>query len=275
MLAGTLRPPSTSSTRTRRPSRSTSSLFARVPSALMLIAWAVAAAFGVAFVATALARRLDTCRRAGHRGRPCACAALPALAVAAFVFPFAIAILFGNLDAVFPLLYGLMLLGVLCDRPSARFGAGAALAIASIAKVHPASLALWFLVRGLAKRRGRSRRRATRLPPCVPRSRGLDGRRSLPEPKRVPRCGDPARGRRRGAGDPHREPCRGWLRAVAGLRRRRPDRRVGHAHRHPQHRTGAPDRAPARWRRGLARVLQVVVAARRHWRDRVGRVDAR
>jgi hypothetical protein len=73
--------------------------------------------------------------------------------VAPFVFPFAIAILFGNLDAAFPLLYGLMLVGVLGRTAVARFASGAGLAVAAIAKVGPAAMALWFLVRGLRDRR--------------------------------------------------------------------------------------------------------------------------
>jgi Glycosyltransferase family 87 len=81
---------------------------------------------------------------------------LPVVAIAPFVFPFAIAILFGNFDVLFPLLYGLMLLGALGTSLPARFGGGVGLAIAGIAKVHPATMGLWFVVRGLRDRRRRN-----------------------------------------------------------------------------------------------------------------------
>jgi hypothetical protein len=128
------------------------SLFASVPSAVMLVAWGVTAAAGLVAAAVVLGRLA--------RGPEPASAAwaigtvgVPVAAVVPFVFPFAVAIIFGNLDALFPLLYGLMLVGALAPSLAARFAGGAALAIAAVAKLHPASMGLWFLVRGFRDRR--------------------------------------------------------------------------------------------------------------------------
>ncbi len=144
------------------------SLVAGFPLGAVLVAWAVAAVAGVGAVAVALARTLDR-RRVANLPSAVRTAGVPAVGLIAFVFPFVIAILFGNADAIFPFAYGLMLLGALADRPAARFAAGASLAIVSIAKVHPASLGLWFLVRGLAAVRVA---RAGRDEPSL-RARGL------------------------------------------------------------------------------------------------------
>jgi hypothetical protein len=134
-------------------------LFATVPSGVMLVAWAALAVAGLG--AIAIAMDLVTAPRVTL---PVATAAVrrvavPVLTMAPFAFPFAIAIVFGNFDALFPLLYGLMLLGALLPSLAARFGAGASLAVASIAKVHPTSMGIWFLARGL-----RDRRRGARTP---------------------------------------------------------------------------------------------------------------
>ena len=128
------------------------SLFAGVPSGVMLAAWGVAAALGLVAVAMALAEQTQGASSSGF-GRTVRFVGLPVAAAAPFVFPFAIAILFGNLDALFLLLYGLMLLGALAETVRSRFAGGAALAIAAVAKLHPASMGLWFVVRGLRDRR--------------------------------------------------------------------------------------------------------------------------
>jgi hypothetical protein len=75
--------------------------------------------------------------------------------VAPLFLPFAVAILFGNLDAWYPLAYGALLLTVLA-RPSklTLVAAGAAIAAISIAKLHPASLLLWIAARAWAERGG-------------------------------------------------------------------------------------------------------------------------
>ena len=63
------------------------------------------------------------------------------MSVAPLVLPFAVALLFGNLDAWYPLLYGALLLAVL-PGASKRVGlaGGAAAAIVVIAKLDPAPL---------------------------------------------------------------------------------------------------------------------------------------
>src|SRR2546423_13402567 len=112
-------------------------MFAAVPSLLMLVALG-ALAVGALVVAAVLLQ--------GVLRAPAPSVALPVLAVAPFIFPFAIAVLFGNLDSLFALLYGLMLVGALGAAVSSRMAGGAALAIAAITKVHPASMGLWFIV---------------------------------------------------------------------------------------------------------------------------------
>ncbi|HEY0442622.1 MAG TPA: glycosyltransferase 87 family protein [Candidatus Limnocylindrales bacterium] len=121
------------------------SLISGVPSAAVLVAWAIAATAAFAAVGVAVARRIGVA--APSR------VALPIVATAPFVFPYAVAMLFGNADVWFPALYGLLLIAVL--RPSApgAVTGGAALAVAAIAKLHPASLGLWFLVHGRPERR--------------------------------------------------------------------------------------------------------------------------
>jgi hypothetical protein len=128
------------------------SLFARVPSPLMLIALAIAAVAGFLAVTVLLWREIGG-RGSTADGPVLAVAVLPVLAVAPFVAPFAVALVFGNLDALFPLLYGLMLFGALVPTLAARFAGGAGLAVAGVAKVYPAAMGLWFVVRGLRDRR--------------------------------------------------------------------------------------------------------------------------
>ncbi len=118
-----------------------------IPSPVAFVAWDVAAVAGLAVIAAALGRRLAP-------ARPTASIVIPVVALAPLCFPFAIGLLFGNLDVFFPLLYGLMLLAVMPGTSSAaadRAG-GLALAAASIAKLHPASLVAWFGVRSRSSR---------------------------------------------------------------------------------------------------------------------------
>ena len=118
-------------------------VFAAIPSPVMLVAWDAAAVAGLAAVAVALARRFAP-------DLPSRAVALPVVALAPLCFPFAIGLLFGNLDVFFPLLYGAMLLAVAPGtQPAVQGAGGVALATAAIAKLHPASLGVWFGVRGL------------------------------------------------------------------------------------------------------------------------------
>lgn len=85
---------------------------------------------------------------------------VPTVALAPLYLPFAIALLFGNLDALFPLAYGLVLVAALStDRPP-RIAGGVALALATVAKVHPGSLGLWFVGRAIRERLDRQPPRA-------------------------------------------------------------------------------------------------------------------
>jgi hypothetical protein len=133
------------------------SVVAGIPSNVAFVAWTAAAVAGWVVVAAAIARRLAP---------RIASASVPwlAAAVTPLLFPFAIGLLFGNLDAFFPALYGLILLGFLPGPPSgtragagagAGVAAGAATAAAALAKLHPGSFGLWLAVRAIDDRRAR------------------------------------------------------------------------------------------------------------------------
>ncbi len=126
-------------------------LFAPIPSPVMFLAWSVAAVAGLAAVAAALGRRFAP-------DLPTRSVVVPVVALAPLCFPFAIGLLFGNLDVFFPLLYGAMLLAV---APGTTVGSqragGLALATASIAKLHPASLGVWFGTRTIGGDRASAR----------------------------------------------------------------------------------------------------------------------
>jgi len=124
-------------------------LVAWLPSTLVLALWALGAAAGLVAIAIALGRQTAQDQ---SRWTPVIDLVLPVLGVAPFVFPFAASLLFGNLDAWFPLAYGMILLGVLAaERSHGRRGwvlAGVVVGVISVAKLHPASLGLWFVARG-------------------------------------------------------------------------------------------------------------------------------
>ena len=105
-----------------------------LPFGIVLGGWAAGAGAGLAAVA----------HRLGRTGRS---VTLPAVALAAFVYPFAIAALFGNVNVWFPLLFGLVLLAVLSPGRGSAVAGGVALAIASAVKLHPATLGIWLLAR--------------------------------------------------------------------------------------------------------------------------------
>jgi hypothetical protein len=117
------------------------SFVAAIPSPVMLVAWDTAAVVGLAVVTRLIARRFAP-------GLSASVTVWPVVALVPLMFPFAIGLLFGNLDVFFPLLYGLMLLAVL--PPGAAIDGirgGAASAVAGLTKLHPGSMGLWFLVR--------------------------------------------------------------------------------------------------------------------------------
>jgi Co/Zn/Cd efflux system component len=119
--------------------------FAAVPSGVMLLGWSVIAGAALFSVAERIRRALEPATLAGSTG-------LAAIAAGVLTFPFVVAILFGNLDAVFPALYGLALVAAVAPRPSDRALGGVAVAIASLAKLYPAGLGLWFAVRAVRDR---------------------------------------------------------------------------------------------------------------------------
>lgn len=116
-------------------------LFAAVPSTVMLVGWWVGAVAALVVVAEALRRRLAP-------GRSGAQLALAVGALAPLVLPLTVGLLFGNLNAWFPFLYGVMVIAVVQPTGGTAIGGGIALALAAL-KLHPVSLGLWFLVRGL------------------------------------------------------------------------------------------------------------------------------
>ena len=127
--------------------------FSSLPTWLVMAGWCVGAVSGLAAVAFLLAR--------SPIGRPVVAqsalpldAALLAVAAAPFSFPFVAALLFGNVDAWFPFLFGAVALTLASRRslPSraASIAGGAALAVASIVKLHPATLVVWLAARSPA-----------------------------------------------------------------------------------------------------------------------------
>ncbi len=121
------------------------SLFAGLPSAVMYAALWVLVIAGLAAGATLVSRRLDP-------GRSAASVVVPTLAVAPLFLPFGIALLFGNLDALFPFAYALVLVAAVVPTPRASVAGGIALGVATIAKIHPAGLGPWFVGRLVRER---------------------------------------------------------------------------------------------------------------------------
>ncbi len=117
------------------------SLLAAVPSYMVLVLWSLSAMAGFLAVVDALRRHV-----APHRSRREVL--LVTAACAPLTLPFAVGMLFGNLDVWFPFLYGAMLLVAVAPTRTTAIGAGAALALASL-KLHPASMGLWFLARAV------------------------------------------------------------------------------------------------------------------------------
>jgi Glycosyltransferase family 87 len=118
-------------------------IFAGVPSGVMLVVWDAAAVAGLAAVAGILTRRFAPELAASR-------VVIPLICVTPIIFPFAVGLLFGNLDVFFPALYGLLLLGIAGERGGwAPIVGGAAATLASVTKLHPASLLLWLGVRAL------------------------------------------------------------------------------------------------------------------------------
>lgn len=113
---------------------------------LVLMAWCVGSALGLVLIAALVTR--------APIGRPASAvpalpldSALLALAAAPLFFPFTVALLFGNVDAWFPLLFGAVALtlashGAAPSRATSIAG-GVALAVASAIKLHPGTIVVW------------------------------------------------------------------------------------------------------------------------------------
>lgn len=128
-------------------------IVAWLPSPAMLVAWGAAATAALGGVSVGLAKRFAPERSA-------ASVAIPVVALAPVCFPFAIGLLFGNLDVFFPLLYGLMLLALTGPAGTraeparsslAPTWGGTSLAVASLTKLHPASIGAWFTTRAVGR----------------------------------------------------------------------------------------------------------------------------
>lgn len=121
-----------------------------LPTWLVLTGWCLGAVAGLVVMAALLAR-WPIGQRALAPAALSLDTALLTLAAAPYFFPFAIALLFGNVDAWFPLLFGAVALTLAAGRavPSrvTSIAAGAALAIASAVKLHPATVVVWLAAR--------------------------------------------------------------------------------------------------------------------------------
>lgn len=76
-----------------------------------------------------------------------------ALAVLPFVAPFAVALLFGNLDAFFPAAFAALLWWAVSPSRSAALAAGVAIGLATVAKLSPGVVLFWLAMRALRIRR--------------------------------------------------------------------------------------------------------------------------
>jgi len=127
------------------------SLFAGVPSGVMLAALWLLSVAGLAVASVLVARRFGP-------DRPAAWIAVPVVGIAPLFLPYSVALLFGNLDSLFPFAYGLVLVAAVAPEGDSvrrdRVAGGASLALATVVKVAPGVLSGWFLGR-LGRERGK------------------------------------------------------------------------------------------------------------------------
>lgn len=121
------------------------SLFSSVSIETLLVVWGIAATLGLICIAALLGSRISNAHSRAET-------ALALFAIAPIFYPYSAALLYGNADSWFPFLYGVILLGALEGRSTrgrlSPVVGGVALGLASIIKLQPASVHLWFLVRG-------------------------------------------------------------------------------------------------------------------------------
>jgi hypothetical protein len=125
---------------------------AGLPSWLVFLGWSVAAVALLGLAVRRLAFVIEGPTATVLPGRVVATVAAT-IGLAALTFPFVIAILFGNLDAFFPALYGLALVAALSNERRDRIVGGIAVGVAAATKLYPAGLGLWFAVRAVRDRR--------------------------------------------------------------------------------------------------------------------------
>jgi hypothetical protein len=133
-----------------------------LPLGWIAIGWSVLAVAGLAAVAARIRSRLGSVAMA----IPTRAVVAGTIAVSAMALPMVIAVLFGNLDAFFPALYGLVLVAALSSARSDQVAGGVAHALATITKVYPGALGLWFLVR-FVRDRGSAEGRRWLVPAVV------------------------------------------------------------------------------------------------------------
>lgn len=122
------------------------SLLSELPTGVVFAGlWGLAVA-GLALGIAVVSRRLVP-------ERPAQRAVLPTLAVAPLFLPFAIALLFGNLDVLFPFAYAMILVAAVAPSPRSSLAGGIALGLTAIAKVYPAAIGPWFVGRAIRERR--------------------------------------------------------------------------------------------------------------------------
>ncbi|MBF6605802.1 MAG: DUF2029 domain-containing protein [Chloroflexi bacterium] len=117
------------------------SLVVGLTTPFVLLLSGLGASLGLGIVARGLAH--------AHGDRSGLDVVLPVLALAPFVYPFAIALLFGNVDAWFPFVYGAVLVATIDESGRWRTGAGIVLGLATLAKLYPGALFGWLAIRGL------------------------------------------------------------------------------------------------------------------------------
>ncbi len=126
------------------------SIIADTPLGVVLSGWAIGATGGLIYITARLTRPIDSSVARTT-------IILPAFALAPYFYPYSLALLFGNFDAWFPFLYGLTLVAALEPKRdkgnTTRVAGGIAMGLAAVVKLHPASLMVWFFIRGLCHRR--------------------------------------------------------------------------------------------------------------------------